>query len=318
MRDCDERLLSLLERDRRCSGGNHTITRARYSEACFILPEKFINAIAEKFDMVASKITDMKFSLHKFMCTAVQVIPGLNIEPYITKYDEKTILVLAHDLFVMINGYEQFVVVRDVVTRRTVKSAYVCLDTVRTMFVNTDSILMRSLYYMNCISACAGIPEFDNIMKTNPTLVDDFVAQAWKEFHCALYDVTFKDLKDEAHKNNVPTVLSDKYYVPYAGNALLSLDISKDRTMVKVETAEGARWLTLPYIDDTRDLCNSAGIRFHWAVKSNTVFAMFLTLACYIQGIVCDMLSIYPCDELLGVISIPEGAAPINSIYDVL
>ena len=238
------------------------------------------------------------------MCMAVQVVPELKVNPYVTTYEGETVLVLAHDLFVILNNYEQFVVIRNVRNHTAIKAAPFRLDRMQTVPIGSNSILMRELYYMNCISAGAGIPEFDDLMKTNPTFVDSFVTQAWKKFHQATYDVTFNDMKYEAHKNNVPTTLANRYYVPYVGNALLSLDISDDKIMVKVETVAGARWLTLPYIDDVKNCLISLYSKAHAIPKGTCITDMALNM---VGDVDLDI------NERLGVSLIQNAMDELNS-----
>lgn len=53
-----------------------------------------------------------------------------------------------------------------------------------------ESKLLKVLYYMNLIACCKGIDAFDNLLKTNPELVDKFMKASTKDVFDS-YDITY-------------------------------------------------------------------------------------------------------------------------------
>lgn len=170
------------------------------------LPEENLNEIyrdlERKIDLITRKSCD------EFM----QDLAGsglLKMTPYIHRYLDKPVLVLKHNRYLKLNKNGYFTVMYTCDGAGIYQQANVSVSELYSMFKYVqNSDFFQIMVYMTCINACAEIDAFADLLKTNSSLVDEFIKESVKDyvtdFHCTYADV-MSCIMDTTHSNKIIT-----------------------------------------------------------------------------------------------------------------
>lgn len=174
------------------------------------IPQETLSNLIQRFGYICEEIqrTGGNNTVDCFLQTASK-LGMMKFKPYITKTGNPT-LVLKYNRYVhFFRGY-RFQVSYTATGVGEYAAASVRFDALSDKCeysVIKQSEFMQSVFYMNCIAACTGIDEFDNLLKDNPALVDEFVMQSAKSNRVFdEFTVTYKKLMTSfALAHNVTT-----------------------------------------------------------------------------------------------------------------
>ena len=182
-----------------------------------------------------------------------------------------------------------------------------------------QSKFMQAAYYMNCIAACTGIDEFDNLLKDNPEVVDEFVSKSTKAAGIfSMYDMTYSELSSYIIPSDVVLEMdllkngSEYYRVP-ARETVDYVRVVIDRnkaniTFITPTSFDAPKMLTI----DSRLIGNFIGIAKEYddeentdesmgdalsVINNNMTYEMLVTFGLNILGFVANYTNIYPAGD---------------------
>ena len=179
-----------------------------------------------------------------------------------------------------------------------------------------QSEFMQAAYYMNCIAACTGIDEFDNLLKDNPEVVDEFVAKSTKAAGLfKVYNMTYRELMSYFVHTTVifETDLlesgSEYYHVPASKTAdyvRVVINRNKHDITFVTPTSSGldnsfciSSYLINDFIatarkyDDEEDT-DEAMEDAYSVIEDSTTYEMLVTFGLNVLGFVANYMVIYP------------------------
>lgn len=182
-----------------------------------------------------------------------------------------------------------------------------------------ESDFMQAAYYMNCISACTGIDEFDNLLKNEPEVIDEFMANSTRAVGVFdNYTMTFKKLKSYV----LPVLVTDEKELTGVDGSLyrIAASLTSDYVRFAVNRGTGVvtfTWsggnaevksmqiptlLTSPLIetaesyedeDERYDAIEEAKAIIHDAATIET----YITFGLNLLGFVANYMVVYPKDK---------------------
>lgn len=177
-----------------------------YIYASFLLeyvPIKNLRKILIDIDNIISSMTER--GTIKDVIRQMAKLDYLSFDPYVTTHADTPILVLAYNKYVRLNKEHYYEVTSYDSGAGPYRTASILLLPITNIFKENnskESNLLKYLYYMNFIEACTGIKPFDELIKNNSELLDEFMRLATIQVFDN-YNITYNQMKKELSHNQI-------------------------------------------------------------------------------------------------------------------
>lgn len=213
------------------------------------IPQETLKNVYEQYNNVVTK--EIK-TVGAFLVAAAK--KGLlKFKPYIAYDGAFPTLVLKYNRFVHLfrGSYYQVSYTHNGVGEY--QRAGVRLDEFRTKMYSKrlrESEFMQAIYYMNCISACTRIDEFDNLLKNTPEVVDEFMANSTRAVGVFdNYTMTFEKLKSYV----LPMVVDDEKEMTGVDGSIYRVPANLTSDYVRFVVNRGTGTVTFTWADDNAE-----------------------------------------------------------------
>lgn len=178
-------------------GREHVLSEDRVSalNRLKFIPQETLKNVYEQYNSIVTE--DVK-AVGAFLSVAAK--KGLlKFKPYVAYDGAFPTLVLKYNRFVHLFRGQRYQVSYTYRGVGEYQGAGIRLDRFRAKMYSKrlrESDFMQAIYYMNCISACTGIDEFDDLLKNSPEVVDEFMTNSTRAVGVFdNYTMSFKKLK---------------------------------------------------------------------------------------------------------------------------
>lgn len=214
------------------------------------VPQETLKNVYEKYnDIVTGEVK----TVNTFLSVAAK--KGLmKFKPYVAYDGAFPTLVLKYNRYVHLFGecYYQVSYTNNGIGEY--QRAGVRLDVLRSNMDSNrlrHSDFMKAIYYMNCISACTGIDEFDNLLKKEPEVVDEFVAKSTRAAGVFdNYTMTFEKLKSYV----LPIVVDNEKDMTGVDGNLYRVPVSLTTDYVRFAVNHGAGIVTFTWTGENAEV----------------------------------------------------------------